>query len=277
MVRNQLVRDIVIRALSEDIGRGDITTESIFSHHHSSRARIIGKEQGVIAGLEVARLVFSLVDPGVKMIGKYFDGDEVRDPPQVIAEVEGSTRGLLQGERVALNFLQRLSGIATRTREYVEVVRDYPVKITDTRKTSPGLRLLEKYAVVVGGGVNHRFGLYDTPMIKDNHIRAAGSIREAVKKVRSCSPFTVRIEVEASSLEQVQEALEEKVDIVMLDNMSVQDMEEAVKVIQGRALVEASGGITLENLREVAAAGVDFISVGQLTHHLKSLDISMEI
>ncbi len=277
MVRNQLVKEIVLRALYEDIGKGDITTESIFNIHHNSRGRIIGKEEGVIAGLEVARLVFNLVDPGVKLINKYFDGEKVTDPPQIIAEVEGPTLGVLQGERVALNFLQRLSGIATTTRKYVEKVKEFPVKITDTRKTTPGLRFLEKYAVLVGGGINHRFGLYDTPMIKDNHIKAAGSIKEAVKRVREKAPFTVKIEVEVNNLNQVEEALAEKVDIIMLDNMTVEEMTEAVKIISKRSLVEASGGINLKNVREFAASGVDFISVGALTHQINSLDISLEI
>jgi len=275
--RNHVVREIVIKALKEDIGKGDITTESIFTQHHNSRGQVMAKEKGIIAGLEVARMVFSLVDPGVKLINKMPDGEEIKEVPKVVAEVEGPTRGILQGERVALNFIQRLSGIATQTRKYVDAVKDYPVRITDTRKTTPGLRILEKYAVTVGGGINHRFGLYDTPMIKDNHIVAAGSIREAVKKVREKAPFTVKIEVEASSLEQVHEALEEKVDIIMLDNMSLEMIKEAVAIVNGRALVEASGGITLKNINEVAALGVNYISVGELTHNIKSLDISMDL
>ncbi|WP_241421526.1 carboxylating nicotinate-nucleotide diphosphorylase [Candidatus Contubernalis alkaliaceticus] len=277
MDRNHVVREIVIKALKEDIGKGDITTESIFTQHHNSRGQIVAKEKGIIAGLDVARMVFSLVDPAVKLIAKMPDGEEIKDMPLVVAEVEGPTRGILQGERVALNFIQRLSGIATRTRRYVEAVKDYPVRITDTRKTTPGLRILEKYAVSVGGGINHRFGLYDTPMIKDNHIIAAGSIREAVRKVREKAPFTVKIEVEVSSLEQVQEALAEKVDIIMLDNMSLDMIKEGVSLVNGQALVEASGGITLINIKQVAAAGVDYISVGELTHHIKSLDVSMEL
>ena len=277
MDRNHVVREIVIKALKEDIGKGDITTESIFTQHHNSRGQVKAKEKGIIAGLEVARMVFSLVDPGVKLINKMPDGEEIKEVPKVVAEVEGPTRGILQGERVALNFIQRLSGIATQTRKYVDAVKDYPVRITDTRKTTPGLRILEKYAVTVGGGVNHRFGLYDTPMIKDNHIVAAGSIREAVKKVREKAPFTVKIEVEASSLEQVHEALEEKVDIIMLDNMSLEMIKEAVTIVNGQALVEASGGITLKNIKEVAAAGVNYISVGELTHNIRALDVSMDL
>lgn len=277
MDRNHVVREIVIKALKEDIGKGDITTESIFTQHHNSRGQVMAKEKGIIAGLEVARMVFSLVDPGVKLINKMPDGEEIKEVPKVVAEVEGPTRGILQGERVALNFIQRLSGIATQTRKYVDAVKDYPVRITDTRKTTPGLRILEKYAVTVGGGVNHRFGLYDTPMIKDNHIIAAGSIREAVKKVREKAPFTVKIEVEASSLEQVHEALDEKVDIIMLDNMSLEMIKEAVAIVNGQALVEASGGITLKNIKEVAVLGVNYISVGELTHNIKSLDVSMEL
>ncbi len=275
MVRNQLVREIVINALKEDIGKGDMTTENIFTEHHNSRGQIIGKEKGVIAGLDVAKLVFSMVNPGVKLIGKFTEGEEVQDPPMLLAEVEGPTVGILQAERVALNFLQRLSGIATQTRRYVDRVRDYPVKITDTRKTTPGLRILEKHAVAAGGGVNHRFGLYDTPMIKDNHIKASGSIKKAVERIRKNVPFTVKIEVEVSSLDQVEEALVEKVDIIMLDNMALEEMKEAVNIINKKALVEASGGITLKNIREVAATGVDFISVGALTHDIKSLDIHL--
>ncbi len=277
MVGNQLVREIVIGALNEDIGKGDLTTESIFNRHHNSRGQIVGKEKGVIAGLQVAKMAFGLVYPGVKLIGKFNDGDRIDDPPQVLGELEGPTLGLLQGERVALNFLARLSGIATVTRMYVDKVKDFPVRVTDTRKTTPGLRLLEKYAVTVGGGVNHRFGLYDTPMIKDNHIRAAGSIKKAVEKVRQRVPFTVKIEVETSNLAEVEEALAEKVDIIMLDNMSLEDMKEAVKLIDGQALVEASGGINLSNVRSVAATGVDYISVGALTHEVKSLNISLDL
>ncbi|RQD75049.1 MAG: carboxylating nicotinate-nucleotide diphosphorylase [Candidatus Syntrophonatronum acetioxidans] len=277
MVGNQLVREIVTRALNEDIGKGDITTESIFNRHHNSRGQIVCKEKGVIAGLNIARMVFSMVYPGVKLIGKFNEGDRIDDPPKILAEVEGPTLGMLQGERVALNFLARLSGIATVTRRFVDKVKDFPVMITDTRKTTPGLRLLEKYAVTVGGGVNHRFGLYDTPMIKDNHIRAAGGIKNAVEKVRQRIPFTVKIEVEASNLEEVEESLAVKVDIIMLDNMSLEDMKEAVKIIDGRALTEASGGINLNNVRSIAATGVDFISVGALTHKVKSLDISLDL
>lgn len=277
MIKNQLVREIVINALNEDIGKGDITTENIFTEHHNSRGQIVGKEKGIIAGLDVAKLVFSMVNPGVKLIGKFTEGEEVQDPPKLLAEVEGPTVGLLQAERVALNFLQRLSGIATQTRKYVDRVKDYPVKITDTRKTTPGLRILEKHAVAVGGGVNHRFGLYDTPMIKDNHIKASGSIKNAVEKIRKTVPFTVKIEVEVRNLSQVDEALIEKVDIIMLDNMTLEEMKEAVKIINKRALVEASGGITLGNIKEVAATGVDYISVGALTHHLRALDISLNV
>jgi len=277
LIKNQLVREIVINALNEDIGKGDMTTENIFTEHHNSRGQIVGKEKGIIAGLDVAKLVFSMVNPGVKLIGKFTEGEEVQDPPKLLAEVEGPTVGLLQAERVALNFLQRLSGIATQTRKYVDRVKDYPVKITDTRKTTPGLRILEKHAVAVGGGVNHRFGLYDTPMIKDNHIKASGSIKNAVEKIRKTVPFTVKIEVEVNNLSQVDEALIEKVDIIMLDNMTLEEMKEAVKIINKRALVEASGGITLGNIKEVAATGVDYISVGALTHHLRALDISLNV
>jgi nicotinate-nucleotide pyrophosphorylase (carboxylating) len=195
----------------------------------------------------------------------------------VVAEVEGPVRALLMGERTALNFLQRLSGTATLTRRYVDAVKEFPCKIIDTRKTTPGLRTLEKYAVRMGGGINHRIGLYDAALIKDNHIVAAGSIAKAVETVRRHAPFMARVEVECVDLKQVQEAIDAKADVIMLDNMGTKQMAEAVRLVNKRAWIEASGGITLERIREIAEAGVDFISIGALTHSAPAVDFNMKI
>ncbi len=224
----------------------------------------------------VAALVFKRLDSNILFQEKIKEGEKV--PPQkVLAEITGSASVLLKGERVALNFLQRLSGIATITSRYCQEVKDFPVQILDTRKTTPGIRILEKYAVRVGGGHNHRFGLYDAVLIKDNHLAVAGGIKAAVVAVRAQISPTLKIEVEVENLSQLQEALEMKVDIIMLDNMNLEMMKEAVKIAKGKVLIEASGGITLEKLKEVAQTGVDFISIGALTHSVKALDMSMEI
>jgi nicotinate-nucleotide pyrophosphorylase (carboxylating) len=220
--------------------------------------------------------IFYFIDPKVEVRLLTKDGAEVKEGT-VVAEAVGPVRALLLAERTALNFLQRLSGTATLTRKYVEAVKDYPCKVLDTRKTTPGLRTLEKYAVRMGGGMNHRIGLYDAALVKDNHIEATGSIAEAVKAVRRHAPFMAKIEVEASHLKQVQEAVEAGADVVMLDNMTLAQMAEAVKLINKRADVEASGGITLENIRQVAATGVDFISSGALTHSAPVVDFNMKI
>jgi len=226
--------------------------------------------------LGVAALVFKRLDSNILFQEKIKEGEKV--PPQkVLAEITGSASVLLKGERVALNFLQRLSGIATITSRYCQEVKDFPVQILDTRKTTPGIRILEKYAVRVGGGHNHRFGLYDAVLIKDNHLAVAGGIKAAVVAVRAQISPTLKIEVEVENLSQLQEALEMKVDIIMLDNMNLEMMKEAVKIAKGKVLIEASGGITLEKLKEVAQTGVDFISIGALTHSVKALDMSMEI
>jgi len=226
--------------------------------------------------LGVAALVFKRLDSNILFQEKIKEGEKV--PPQkVLAEITGSASVLLKGERVALNFLQRLSGIATITSHYCQEVKDFPVQILDTRKTTPGIRILEKYAVRVGGGHNHRFGLYDAVLIKDNHLAVAGGIKAAVVAVRAQISPTLKIEVEVENLSQLQEALEMKVDIIMLDNMNLEMMKEAVKIAKGKVLIEASGGITLEKLKEVAQTGVDFISIGALTHSVKALDMSMEI
>lgn len=273
---NILVDKIIEQALLEDIGTGDITTESIIPYDLKARSIIKTKEEGIIAGLGIANLVFKKLDSKIVFQEKIKDGTKVAQD-KVLAEITGSARTILTGERVALNFIQRMSGIATITSKFCQEVKGFPVRIVDTRKTTPGLRILEKYAVRMGGGYNHRFGLYDVILIKDNHIVVAGNIKSAVNSVRKQISHTIKIEVEVENLSQLQEALEMKVDIVMLDNMSLDIMKEAVKMAKGKVLIEASGGITLDNVREIAQTGVDLISVGALTHSVKSLDISMEI
>ncbi len=270
------VDEIIERALQEDIGSGDLTSTALFSEDAQAKAVILAKQEGVIAGLPVAERVFKHLDENLRWEAKKQDGGRVSSG-ELVVELEGDLQAILMGERTALNFLQRMSGIATLTARFVEAVLSFPVKILDTRKTAPGLRVLDKYAVKVGGGSNHRFGLYDGVLIKENHIKAAGGITKAVSQVRQSVPPTVKIEVEVNSLKEVEEALQAEVDIIMLDNMSIKDIEKAVRLIDRRALVEASGGVTLENVREIAATGVDFISVGALTHSVKALDLSLEV
>ncbi len=269
------IDNIVTAALKEDMPLGDITTDNLIDESSISRAKFIAKEEGVIAGLDVSMRVFKVLDPNITFIKKVEDGSCVK-PGDVIAEVEGSSRAMLKAERTALNFLQRLSGIATKTYEFCRIVEGLPVKIVDTRKTTPGLRLLEKYAVKVGGGTNHRYSLSDGVMIKDNHIKAAGGIKNAIEKVRNNIPHTIKIEVETETLDQVREAIEARADIIMLDNMSLETMREAVKLIDGKALVEASGNMDKDRLLEVAKTGVDIISIGKLTHSVSALDISLK-
>lgn len=270
------IHDIVMNALKEDMPLGDITTDNIVSEEDISTAEFLAKQDAVIAGLDVAKHVFEVLDNNVEFTALIKDGDEVKKG-DVFAKVTGSTRALLKAERTALNFLQRLSAIATMTNRYVLKVQDISVRVTDTRKTTPGLRLLEKYAVSAGGGANHRFSLSDGVLIKDNHIAAAGGITNAVERVRDKIPHTVKIEVEVESIEEVQEALDCKADIIMLDNMTNEQMAEAVSLIDKRALVEASGNMTEETIYDVALTGVDIISIGKLTHSANSVDISMNI
>lgn len=271
-----LLNKIIYRCLMEDIGTGDITTDSLVAADAITTGIIHAKESGVIAGIVVAEKVFKYIEPEIIFDAKVKDGDKV-EPRTVLAEVKGNARAILTGERLALNFLQRLSGIATKTAALVELVSMYPTRIVDTRKTTPGLRALEKYAVKVGGGYNHRFGLYDAILIKDNHIKVAGGISQAVNLARRSNPHTVKIEVEVQDLEGVEEALAVNADIIMLDNMEPSIMREAVEMIKGRALVEASGGVSEETVVAVAKSGVDLISVGALTHSVKALDISLDI
>jgi len=263
--------------LAEDIGHGDITTDAVFDTNPSVTAKFVARESLVAAGLtQVAGRVFQLLNPEVTMETAFEDGNEAEEGA-ILLQLRGPVKDLLRGERVALNLAQRLCGIATLTRKYVDRVAGLNVRITDTRKTTPGLRMLEKYAVRVGGGSNHRFNLADGVLIKDNHIAACGSISRAVARARAAVPHTIRIEVEAENMAQVHECLESKADIIMLDNMSLADMRQAVQLIDGRALVEASGGVSLETVREIAETGVDLISVGRLTHSAPAVDISMDL
>ena len=270
------IEGIIKMALEEDIGAGDLTTLNTIPPEQRAKGLFRAKRDCTVAGLFLLERLFSFLDSDVQIRCLCRDGDQV-SRGTVIAEAEGVVRALLMGERTALNFLQRLSGTATLTRRYVDTIKDLPSKIIDTRKTTPGLRTLEKYAVRMGGGTNHRLGLYDAAIIKDNHIAASGSIAQAVEKVRSHSPFMSRVEVECEDLKQVQKALDAKADVIMLDNMDTATMKEAVRLIKKRVWVEASGGITMERVREVAEAGVDFISVGALTHSAPAVDFNMKI
>ncbi len=267
---------IIEYALREDLGDGDITTNPLVTEKEDSKAVIRAKAKGVIAGLPIAKRVFQKLDPTVVCVDNIGDGENIK-PGDIISEINGGTRALLSGERLALNILQRLSGIATLTSRYVMAVEGLPVKILDTRKTAPGLRILDKYAVSVGGGYNHRFGLFDGVLIKDNHIEIAGGIAEAVAVIRKKYRQKYKIEVETSDIDQVKEALIAGADIIMLDNMSREQMRKAVRLIDRNALVEASGGINIKNVREVAETGVDFISVGALTHSAPALDIGLYV
>ncbi|GAA0070494.1 carboxylating nicotinate-nucleotide diphosphorylase [Clostridium sardiniense] len=269
-----LVEDIVKRALNEDLQYGDITTEAILNDKEKAVIDLIAKEDGIIAGVEVFKIVFKIL--GDTQVNLYIkDGDRVKSGEK-FGEVLGSTKNILSGERVALNFLQRMSGIATLTREFVDRLEGSKVKILDTRKTTPNMRIFEKYAVTIGGGNNHRFGLNDGVLIKDNHIAAAGGVRNAVDLIREKAPFVRKIEVEVETIDQVNEALEAGADIIMLDNMDLETLRESVKIINNRAMIEASGNITLDTITDIAETGVDFISTGALTHSFKVLDISMK-
>lgn len=266
---------IILNGLEEDMPFGDITTDNLINKYSKSKALLIAKDTGIIAGIDIAKRVFEIMDNKVIFDKTIEDGQKVKNN-DVIAHIKGNTRALLKAERTALNLLQRLSGIATETGELCEKIKGMGAKVVDTRKTTLGLRSLEKYAVKAGGGQNHRFSLSDGVMLKDNHIKAAGGIKEAIQKIKEQVPHTIKIEVETETLEQVREALEAGADIIMLDNMGVDNMKKAVKIINGSAISEASGNISLDNIFEVAETGVDIISIGSLIHSVNALDISME-
>ena len=268
------VERVVYAALAEDVGAGDVTTEATVESDAVGTAELIVKEHGVVCGLRAAETVFRALDPEVRFEALVEEGTLV-ERMTVVAVVSGPLRAILTGERVALNFLGRLSGISTLTRSYVDAVAGTDVAILDTRKTTPGLRLLEKHAVACGGGRNHRFGLDDAVLVKDNHLAAAGSVRAAVERLRAATDLP--IEVECDTLAQVTEALAAEVDAILLDNMTPETLAAAVVLAQGRARLEASGGVTLENIRAIAETGVDEISIGALTHSARSLDVSLEL
>ncbi|MNH92052.1 putative nicotinate-nucleotide pyrophosphorylase [carboxylating] [compost metagenome] len=275
----ELIRKNIKLWLEEDIGTGDVTTMTTIPLDHRSKGIIHVKEDGVVAGLPVARAVFAEVDPELIFETNVQEGASIKKG-SVLATVEGSTRSILLGERLSLNLMQRMSGIATRTKQYIDALEGLPTRLVDTRKTTPGHRLLEKYAVRVGGGHNHRFGLYDAVMIKDNHIKGAGGIVEAVQSARQHIPHTMKIEVEVESFEQLYQALQAGADIIMLDNMELDVMKQAVGVIRKQAphvVIEGSGSVTLNSIKSIAETGVDVISVGRLTYSVSALDISLDL
>ena len=278
--KTKQVKQLIEHALDEDLGWGDITTETLLPETQRGKASIIARARGIIAGTGIARQVFLKVDPKLTVEIIIKDGTEIK-PGDVIVKIEGKNSSILKAERVALNFLQHLSGIASETARYVEAVKGLPVKITDTRKTTPGLRTLEKYAVKVGGGKNHRMHLGDGVLIKDNHLATLRNqglgIKETVTRARQKASPKLKIEIEVKTQKEAVEAAEAGADIIMLDNMNLEDMRQAVQLVKGRALIEASGGINLKKVRAVAETGVDLISIGALTHSPKALDISLEL
>jgi nicotinate-nucleotide pyrophosphorylase (carboxylating) len=277
MLKDSIQIDRIIKnALEEDLGRGDLTTDAIIGPDVTGRAVLEAREDIILAGLHVFMRVFSILDPLVSFEIFYNEGERV-PAGKVVCAIKGGMASILKAERTALNLIQRMSGIATITARYVEKAASQRVKILDTRKTAPGLRLLDKYSVPIGGGYNHRFGLYDAILIKDNHIAVAGGIRKAIEAARKKAPHGIKIEVEVEDLNGVKEALEARADIILLDNMPPVQLEKAVELVSGRAILEASGGITLDNIREIAATGVDMISIGALTHSVRAVDLGLEI
>jgi nicotinate-nucleotide pyrophosphorylase (carboxylating) len=271
-----LIQQFLKQVLIEDIGAQDLTSQSLIDPDVSIKGRLFAKQAGRIAGLEVAKQAFQLLDPTIQFEFLVNDGADVQ-PGTTLVTLEGNAQAILSAERVALNLLQRMSGIATSTREVCQKVAEYPAKIADTRKTIPGLRMFDKYAVTVGGGINHRFGLYDAVMIKDNHIAACGSITLAVKRAKARIGHLVKVEVETDTLEQVKEAVEVGADVILLDNMTPNQVREALVLVNKQAITEASGGITPENVADYAATGVDVISLGWLTHSVRAMDISLDL
>ncbi|MTI67698.1 MAG: carboxylating nicotinate-nucleotide diphosphorylase [Firmicutes bacterium] len=270
-----IIKQLIKNALLEDMNNGDITTDNLIDEKSISTAEIIAKEKMIVCGLEVCKLTFSFLDNEMNFNKKCKDGDLV-NKGDVILTATGKTKAILSAERTALNFLQRMSGIATKTNEFVQRVKGLNVKITDTRKTTPNLRIIEKYSVKVGGGYNHRYNLSDAVMIKDNHIKASGGIEKAVSKIKNKIPHTTKIEIEVDSLEKFKRAIKTDVDIIMLDNMDYKDIILAVK-LNNEKILETSGNITLENINEMAKTGVNVISTGAITHSVKASDISLKI
>jgi len=273
---NSSVRQLIQSALDEDIGPGDVTTENLVDPDRMGIGTIMAKESMVVVGVSLSREIISFLDPGVKVRPFHEDGHWVNSG-EIVVEFQGSLQALLKGERTALNFMQRLSGIATLVRSYVNEIKDMPVHLVDTRKTTPGLRFLEKYAVRMGGALNHRMGLYDGILIKDNHIQTCGGVGQAVNRMKEKAPHLLKIEVEVANIDQTKEAVAAGADVIMLDNMNISEMEEAVAVINKRALVEVSGNISRSKLKQLADLGVDIISIGALTHSARSVDLSMNI
>jgi nicotinate-nucleotide pyrophosphorylase (carboxylating) len=276
MIQKHILRRLIQSALEEDIGTGDITTTAALTGAEVGRAKAFAKSNIVVAGIDVFREVFLFLDESIQFSCNCEDGRVVKKGG-ILAEVSGNLGSILTAERVALNFFQRMCGIATLTRQYIDEIKGTPAKILDTRKTMPGLRCLDKYAVRIGGGTNHRSGLYDGVLIKDNHIAAAGGISKALARVRGHIPHTLKIEVEVKNLQEVEEALIAGADIIMLDNMTNEDMRKAVAFVKGKVPLEASGNVTLANVKQIAETGVDFISIGALTHSVPASDISLKI
>jgi nicotinate-nucleotide pyrophosphorylase (carboxylating) len=274
VMKNDHIENIVRLALAEDVGIGDITTFLVVDSEITARAEIMARQDMVVAGMEAAHRTFEQVDASIKFDRMVNDGDVI-DSGVIMARVSGPAGSILTAERVALNFLMRLSGVATLTARFVGMVRAHNVKIVDTRKTTPGMRALEKAAVRAGGGGNHRFGLFDGVLIKDNHIAAAGSITQAVTRAKAGAPHTIKVEVEVEDLQELEEAIEAGADAVLLDNMAPAEMRKAVTIAKGRVLLEASGGVTLDTVEQAAASGVDIISIGALTHSAPAVDISL--
>jgi nicotinate-nucleotide pyrophosphorylase (carboxylating) len=272
------IKNLISRSIQEDISHGDITTDSLIPPEHHGEAVVIVKDKGTLAGITIAMEVFLQIDPAINYNILVNDGGHVKEG-DTVAELNGKTKSLLKGERLALNFLQRASGIATETAEYVKTIEGTGARIVDTRKTTPGLREIEKYAVKLGGGYSHRFNLSDGILIKDNHIsslRPSMTIRDIISRAKANSPHTLTIEIEVENYEEAKEAFDGNADIILLDNMTPEDMNRVVKLVNGKCLLEASGGIKLDTVRAVAESGVDLISVGSITHSVKSLDISLD-
>ncbi|MDO9585817.1 MAG: carboxylating nicotinate-nucleotide diphosphorylase [Syntrophales bacterium] len=276
MAQKDALHKLIGTAIEEDVGAGDITTTGALTGGETGIARAVAQSDTVIAGIDVFKETFLFMDPDIKFTAYTDDGMTVKRG-DVIAEVRGRLAAILMAERTALNFFQRMCGIATMTRRLVDAVKDTDAKIIHTRKTAPGLRILDTYAVRAGGGYSHRFGLFDGALIKENHIAAAGSIAAAVKNVRRRIPITVKIEVEVENLKEVEEALQAGADVIMFDNMSIEEMKEAVKLVGGRVPLEASGNVTLANVKDVAATGVNYISSGLLTHSVAATDVSLRV